>query len=98
MSAEDETVEAVENRDLETILAFKFHSFPPPISRTYKHNGRSVGFDDERVVKLENGSVQILNPTRTDSGEYTFIVSNSYGGATATINLTVLCEKPPEFY
>ena len=92
VTAADGNVEAVENRDSEVILTFLSHSFPTPHSLLYEHDGQPVSFD-ERIEALANGSVRIFNPTRMDSGEYTLSITNTLGSVSATINLTILCEK-----
>ena len=45
---------------------------------------------NERVIKMLNGNLFISPVARTDSGVYTCEVSNEYGVASTTGNLTVL--------
>lgn len=91
MTVITERIEATEGRDAEVLLTFLQHSFPLPQMLTYDHDGQTVVSND-RISTLSNGSVRILNPTRTDSGNYTLTIANSYGTASGTISLAILCK------
>ncbi|XP_070311753.1 contactin-4 isoform X3 [Odocoileus virginianus] len=71
----------------EVVIECKPKASPKPIY-TWK-KGRDVLKENERITISEDGSLRIINVTKSDAGSYTCIATNHFGTASSTGNLVV---------
>uniref|UniRef100_A0A8C2R5S4 Contactin 4 n=2 Tax=Capra hircus TaxID=9925 RepID=A0A8C2R5S4_CAPHI len=71
----------------EVVIECKPKASPKPVY-TWK-KGRDVLKENERITISEDGSLRIINVTKSDAGSYTCIATNHFGTASSTGNLVV---------
>ncbi|KAM9680323.1 contactin-4 isoform 4-T4 [Dama dama] len=71
----------------EVVIECKPKASPKPIY-TWK-KGRDVLKENERITISEDGSLRIINVTKSDAGSYTCIATNHFGTASSSGNLVV---------
>uniref|UniRef100_A0A8B9YLS5 Contactin 4 n=1 Tax=Bos mutus grunniens TaxID=30521 RepID=A0A8B9YLS5_BOSMU len=71
----------------EVVIECKPKASPKPV-HTWK-KGRDVLKENERITISEDGSLRIINVTKSDAGSYTCIATNHFGTASSTGNLVV---------
>ncbi|XP_023403767.1 contactin-4 isoform X5 [Loxodonta africana] len=71
----------------EVIIECKPKASPKPVY-TWK-KGRDIVRENERIIVSEDGSLRIINVTKSDAGSYTCIATNHFGTASSTGNLVV---------
>ncbi|NXN04765.1 CNTN4 protein, partial [Sylvia borin] len=71
----------------EVIIECKPKASPRP---TYSwKKGRDILRENERITVLEDGSLRIVNVTKSDAGSYTCVATNHFGTASSTGSLVV---------
>ncbi|KAM8926614.1 contactin-4 isoform 3-T3 [Lycaon pictus] len=71
----------------EVVIECKPKASPKPVY-TWK-KGRDILRENERITISEDGSLRIVNVTKSDAGSYTCIATNHFGTASSTGNLVV---------
>ncbi|XP_032181457.1 contactin-4 isoform X3 [Mustela erminea] len=71
----------------EVVIECKPKASPKPVY-TWK-KGRDILRENERITISEDGSLKIVNVTKSDAGSYTCIATNHFGTASSTGNLVV---------
>uniref|UniRef100_A0A9L0S915 Contactin 4 n=1 Tax=Equus caballus TaxID=9796 RepID=A0A9L0S915_HORSE len=71
----------------EVVIECKPKASPKPVY-TWK-KGRDILRENERISISEDGSLRIVNVTKSDAGSYTCIATNHFGTASSTGNLVV---------
>ncbi|XP_019392157.1 PREDICTED: contactin-4 isoform X2 [Crocodylus porosus] len=71
----------------EVTIECKPKASPRP-TYTWK-KGREILRENERITVLEDGSLRIVNVTKSDAGSYTCIATNHFGTASSTGSLVV---------
>uniref|UniRef100_A0A8C0HRZ8 Contactin 4 n=1 Tax=Buteo japonicus TaxID=224669 RepID=A0A8C0HRZ8_9AVES len=71
----------------EVIIECKPKASPRP---TYSwKKGKDILKENERITVLDDGSLRIVNVTKSDAGSYTCVATNHFGTASSTGNLVV---------
>uniref|UniRef100_A0A8B9GH68 Contactin 4 n=1 Tax=Amazona collaria TaxID=241587 RepID=A0A8B9GH68_9PSIT len=71
----------------EVIIECKPKASPKP---TYSwKKGREILRENERITVLDDGSLRIVNVTKSDAGSYTCVATNHFGTASSTGSLVV---------
>ncbi|XP_025741487.1 contactin-4 isoform X2 [Callorhinus ursinus] len=71
----------------EVVIECKPKASPKPVYIWKK--GRDILRENERITISEDGSLKIVNVTKSDAGSYTCIATNHFGTASSTGNLIV---------
>uniref|UniRef100_G3X2H5 Contactin 4 n=1 Tax=Sarcophilus harrisii TaxID=9305 RepID=G3X2H5_SARHA len=71
----------------EVVIECKPKASPRPVY-TWK-KGKEIVRENERITFSEDGSLRIMNVTKSDAGSYTCIATNHFGTASSTGNLVV---------
>ncbi|XP_007500179.1 contactin-4 isoform X2 [Monodelphis domestica] len=71
----------------EVVIECKPKASPRP-AYTWK-KGKEIVRENERITFSEDGSLRIMNVTKSDAGSYTCIATNHFGTASSTGNLIV---------
>ncbi|KAM6169416.1 contactin-4 isoform 4-T4 [Rhynchocyon petersi] len=71
----------------EVVIECKPKASPKPIYAWKR--GREMLRENERITISEDGSLRIVNVTKSDAGSYTCIATNHFGTASSTGNLVV---------
>ncbi|VFV38103.1 contactin-4 isoform 1 [Lynx pardinus] len=71
----------------EVVIECKPKASPKPVY-TWK-KGRDILRENERITISEDGSLRIVNVTKSDAGSYTCVATNHFGTASSTGNLVV---------
>jgi hypothetical protein len=61
----------------------------PPLSYQWQLNGVNLTTQDKDYIGINSNSLTIKDAQTNQSGDYTVIVTNSYGSATTNVNVTI---------